>query len=361
MIADVQNVEIQLFCSSPARRMNGLLVESLKSHSGVISVAQESPRKPWLSSLIDLMPLIQSRKQMLQKCVQRENFDVIHYFEMQHSGYLLRNVEIPTASRLAYSNYGSDIYWFYKFPNHARKIRALLSSTDLVFYECSRDLPTLSYNIKSSARLIKTINSGGLAPKKSLVDQTKNAILVKGYSNRWGQSIWAIRTILQLSPLIRDRFRVIMYSCDYHVPSIARLFSMLHGIKLETHLKGSLSHKETLSLFEQAMTHVAISKSDGVPSSTLEAMQAGAVPIQSKSACMEDWITDGVNGFLIDKDRSQLQRSLQKVLTDDQFRTRASRFNSEKLNKSHSVEKVSSAMLEGYEFLFDEKSLSDGV
>ena len=44
---------------------------------------------------------------------------------------------------------------------------------------------------------------------------------------------------------------------------------------------------------------MGISLSDGISTSLLEAMSAGAFPIQTSTACADEWVVDGQTGVLI--------------------------------------------------------------
>lgn len=89
---------------------------------------------------------------------------------------------------------------------------------------------------------------------------------------------------------------MLVYSRDLHDPALARLWDELLGIRVQSFTKGELTHIQTLSLFEVSIMHIWISKSDGIPPSTLEAMRGGANPIKSNTECLEDWIFNGKMG-----------------------------------------------------------------
>lgn len=313
LLLDNTEYRFVLFSSSPGRRINGQLARLLKSRPERISTSAHSPKKPWLTFLVDLFGLA-SRLKKLERCLQEANPDVIHFFEMQHSGYLIQKATRRPKAKYLYSSYGSDIYWFGNQSKHREKISKVLEFTDGVFYECARDLSFMKSHAKNSCSFIKTVNSGALPTRQGKLSSNPTTILIKGYSNKWGMSLWALRQVLKKRDLIAGRYRIVMYSCDYHVPLIAKLWGALKGVEIETHLKGSLSHVEVLKLMEDSICHIAISRSDGIPSATLEAMWGGAIPIQSKTACLEDLITNGENGFLIDIDELELLSALDTVL-----------------------------------------------
>lgn len=349
IIAEQDGLDIFLYCSSPARTINPLLKDTILKDN--VRIDPRSPKNPWFSYALDLLPLFRSRSKALGQSIAFENFDVIHYFEMQHSGYLLNGLEIPPSTRLAYSNYGSDIFWFSRKKRHEKKIQKLLSVTDVVFYECSRDISYISAKAKAGSVFIKTINSGGLEEIGNEPKSGRDKILLKGYSNRWGKAVWALIHLLRMSKTFRDEFTLVVYSCDYHVPFIAKVLCKFMRVRVETHVKGRLTRQQVLELFEQALIHIAISKSDGVPSSTLEAMRGGAIPVQSKTACMEDWIMNGINGYLIDINSTQLMNSVRDILSEPAKINSARVANRLILAEKNSEHLIEGNMRQGYEHL----------
>jgi glycosyltransferase involved in cell wall biosynthesis len=63
---------------------------------------------------------------------------------------------------------------------------------------------------------------------------------------------------------------------------------------------------------------LAISISDGISTSMLEAMAMGSFPIQTSTSCANEWIKDRDTGFIVDPDNvGQIARRLKRALTDD--------------------------------------------
>lgn len=347
---------LKLFSSSPGRVINPKLVNLLEEFPARVSISRFSPKYPWLTYLIDLIPGLSSRRKMLQKCVDEQKFDAIHFFEMQHSGYLLQSLKELPRTKIIYSNYGSDIFWYQKFAKHVRRMQRILSATDLVFYECSRDLIFIKAAAKKGLVTVRTVNSGGLRPlTPTYKPSARSTILVKGYSNRWGKGIWTLLQMSKLTSMLRS-FEVVVYSCDPHVVPLAHLWGLVSRVTIRTHIKGSLSHDETLALFEDSIAHVAMSKSDGIPSSTLEAMRGGAIPIQSNSACMERFIQNGINGFLIPINGSELRKALVTILQDVAFTQKARVENMKLISEVHSEETIAKEAIAGYEAIFETKA-----
>lgn len=348
ILLDNTDYDLLLFGSSPARRLNPKLADLIDKRGQRVSVSADSPKIPVITFLSDKLLKTSFLRKGLERCLAENKFDLIHFFEMQHSGYLLDKVKNKPNTKYAYSSYGSDIFWFRRYQSHKRKISSALEHVDLVFYECERDMDFMRASTKTNCKFVKTVNSGGLKPAESLNQNPRNIILVKGYSNKWGMALWSLWNLGKIKSQIKGQFKVVVYSCDFHVPALAWLWGALLGIRVKSFLKGKLSHSETLELFEKSIMHVAISKSDGIPSSTLEAMRGGAIPIQSNTACMEDWITNGENGFLINIEGVDLREAAERILEDEDFVSTAQKTNQDLIRKKHSPEGVGGLVADAY-------------
>jgi glycosyltransferase involved in cell wall biosynthesis len=83
-----------------------------------------------------------------------------------------------------------------------------------------------------------------------------------------------------------------------------------------------------LKLYGQARISMGISISDGVPNSMLEAMVMGAFPVESTTSCANEWIREGINGFIVPpEDPRLIAEAMSKALTDDQLVNKAAEHN----------------------------------
>jgi glycosyltransferase involved in cell wall biosynthesis len=74
----------------------------------------------------------------------------------------------------------------------------------------------------------------------------------------------------------------------------------LLGIQLNTRLWPRLDRSQLWALFKKARVFVSPSIHDGTPNSLLEAMACGCFPVVGNIESMQEWITSGVNGLLVD-------------------------------------------------------------
>jgi glycosyltransferase involved in cell wall biosynthesis len=72
------------------------------------------------------------------------------------------------------------------------------------------------------------------------------------------------------------------------------------GIRSNTKLWPRLDRSQMWALFKKARVFVSPSIHDGTPNSLLEAMACGCFPVVGNIESMQEWVTPGVNGLLVD-------------------------------------------------------------
>ncbi len=258
--------------------------------------------------------------------------DLIHVNEFQNAGYsYLRARRISKAVRnakLLLTPYGSDIYWFQQYPKHLKRIRSLLIVADAISAECRRDeLLALKYGFQGAFGP-RTPAFGSIEPKLDRALQPiRNTIAIKGYQNHWGQALNALDVIRDLSPQLTD-YTVELFSCNKITIKSAKQLVRDTGLRVIAHPKGSLSNSQVQNILNHSLAMVALSKSDGISASMIEAMVNGAVPIQSRTSCCDEWLDDGVGGFLVDyDDKATIAKHLRYLLENSGFRESAARHN----------------------------------
>jgi L-malate glycosyltransferase len=102
------------------------------------------------------------------------------------------------------------------------------------------------------------------------------------------------------------------------------------GLTSFVHFVGPTPYNELPGYYAAAAIFVSVASSDSTPVSLLEAMACGAVPIVSDLPALREWVTDGVNGFVVDGHNSgALAHAVARLLQDCDLRSRFSRLNRE--------------------------------
>lgn len=100
------------------------------------------------------------------------------------------------------------------------------------------------------------------------------------------------------------------------------------GIEASVHLWPRLSQPQLWALFQRAQVFVSPSAHDGTPNSLLEAMACGCFPVAGDIESLREWITPGVNGFLVNPaDPQALAEAILAALEDPVLRARAAKQN----------------------------------
>jgi glycosyltransferase involved in cell wall biosynthesis len=90
--------------------------------------------------------------------------------------------------------------------------------------------------------------------------------------------------------------------------------------------------------FSQARVAISLAISDGLPGSLVEAMRAGAFPIQSSNSAGPNMIINGESGFLVNpEDIDEIKKALICALEDDELVDSAYEKNLSTLKKKYSL------------------------
>jgi len=273
------------------------------------------------------------RQRALNKILLRRNFDFIHALELQGAGYLVDSLDVDLLKNpsLIVTNWGSDIYFFKKFPDHERRIKSLLAKADYYSAECERDYQ-LARNFNFSGVDLPCIpNAGGfnlvnLSQELSLPSHRKQ-ILIKGYGGIFGRADLPI-SILELVAEEFPSYSFHFYSVTEDVQLLLDQLpkKLLSKIKITT-VKQRISHSEMLREFQKSRVYIGCSESDGVSTSFLEALTTGTYPIQTGTSCANEWVKKGANASIIELTESSLLSAIREALSGDSLVDDASRVN----------------------------------
>lgn len=303
------------------------------------------------------------RALFIGKAIKRQTPNLVHIMETQNGGYPYlayasrsSKHEVRRDYRLVLTLFGSDLYWYSRFPQHEALLRRLLPTIDVLAAECERDiiLATRLGFVGKPARLSPV--SGGLDPSKIAHPQNaddfkaRDVIAIKGYGGTWGLGHIAIRALAEISDKLAGK-RIVVFSAERAARRAADKFLKPLGIKYELYPKFALRHDDMLDLYRKSLVYIGLSKSDGLPASMLEAMSQGAFPIQTSSACTDGWFEPDTSGFVVDVDRvSEVGERVAELLGNPSLLREAQTANLETINKRYSRSKVTKQLT--YDELF---------
>jgi glycosyltransferase involved in cell wall biosynthesis len=154
----------------------------------------------------------------------------------------------------------------------------------------------------------------------------RKVILVKGYQGWAGRALVAFQALRRCLDLLQG-FTVVLYAVVEDVKIAAYLFEQETGIPIKI-VPSFSPEQEILSQFGSARVYIGLSISDGISTSLLESMIMGAFPVQSCTACADEWIQDGKSGMIVPpEDPDEIANAIRRALTDDQLVDQAAEEN----------------------------------
>lgn len=283
---------------------------------------------------VELARWTRSRDQRLAQLIEKIKPDIVHSLEIQNAGYLTLaararlNGKFPT---WVVTNWGSDIFLFGRLSEHVGKIKAVLSACDYYDCECHRDVKLAQdYGFKREVLPVLP-NTGGFDIERmqqfrqSGPTSARRLIVLKGYQGWAGRALVGLRAI-ELSADSLKGYRVAVYLANDDVRIAAALLSHTTGIPVDIIPRSS--HEQMLRLHGRARVSIGLSISDGASTSMLEAMVMGSFPIQSCTACADEWIEDGKSGLIVPpEDPEPIAAAIRRAVSDDCLVDRAAELN----------------------------------
>ena len=274
------------------------------------------------------------RANQLARLVSKIQPKLVHSLEFQAAGYLtlrakkIRGGEFP---RWIATNWGSDIYLFGRLMQHREKIREVLLNCDYYSCECERDIALAREFGFQGTSFPAFPNSGGfdldgLEEVRKTRTSIRKLIMLKGYQHFAGRALVGLRALERCVDILRG-YEICIYSAPADVIFAAELFAEKHGIRMRI-ISSNTSHRDMLTLHGEARISLGLSIADAISTSLLEAMVMGSFPIQSCTACANEWIEHGVSGMIVPpEDPHIIEKAIRTALTDDNLVDKAADIN----------------------------------
>ena len=245
----------------------------------------------------------------------------LHYLETQHSGYLtLGFLKKQKGSFVVGSNWGSDLYWFKRFGRHRKKIIELLKRTDRYLVECQRDYELADELGYQGQKTIVGPNSYNYHPRLNL--KKEKLIVVKGYQGWAGLSHTVLRALVRARTKLKG-FEIVVYSASIRTRLYCKYLGQRFGMTVLAYPKHHFNQNQMRSLFARSSIYIGASRTDGISTSALEAMNQGALPIQTNTSCSGNLIIDGITGFtpgaIEDEIFESIHSALELIVSDRKF------------------------------------------
>ncbi len=292
--------------------------------------------------------LFKDRVRRLANLIRELRPDIIHSMELQTESYHLLEVSRILGGELGapwmVTTWGSDLFYFQRFPEHLGLIKQILQRCNYLIPDCQRDVALArELGFEGQVPLILP-GSGGYAidsMRRSMIPGAPSArktLVLKGYEGWAGRALTAIDALESCASLLAD-FQIVVYGAS---PSVTR---RLRELQLRTGLRTTIlprsPHATMLELFGRSRIALAVNITDGVPNAMLEAMTMGAFPIQSDTESTAEWITHGVNGLLVDpEDPESISAAIRRAIEDPKLVDSAAAHNLQRIVQRLDLETV---------------------
>lgn len=342
--AAFKDEKVVLFASGPNRRVHPRILEQISQNQN-IELMPFSAKYSVIFWALDKVFGGKITSRFLRRLIESSQPVIVHALEFQHSGYLclnaFRGLKVKNFT-FHLTNYGSDIFWYQRFPSHSKKIKELLSIADGYSAECTRDVG-LALKLGFRGRIFEVFPNAGGFPEE-LLNRTlpktseRRLILVKGYDGWVGRARYALAALFLLRRDL-DSFKIVIYSANLKIKVMAFALGLFTKLDFKVYGKSSISHDEMIQLFSKARLYIGVSLSDGISTSLLEAMASGAFPMQTSTACIDDWFKDGESGIsLHSTNPKSIAQQILSVIGDSKTLDSGTKINLETIRKRASIE-----------------------
>ena len=306
------NLQITIFPSRKFRQVNLGLLE-LRRNKQIRIILKSDIFAQFLNGYFDFFFYVIlgryfdyfSRASKLKRIIEAGHFNHVHLVEIQHAGYLYLDAKLDNSHKykLTVTNWGSDIFFFQNEKSHKSKIMELLRIADQYSAECDRDY-ALAKNLGFNGVNLPVIpNAGGFSAevmsRQALPVEQKKKVYIKGYGGKFGLGAVAIEVGMELLKEF-SWIELIIVSVSPELEKIAKELTIKYPNRVKFwSIKSKLKHDEVLHLLGESIIYIGASKSDGISTTFLESLVAGAYPIQTETSCANEWTKKGFNASIV--------------------------------------------------------------
>ncbi len=250
---------------------------------------------------------------------------LLHSMEVQWAGYAcLRASELLGSACPPWlvSNWGSDLFLYRKLAAHRPVLENIARRMDGSLNECARDYDILrSLGFRGATHHVMPASGGiDFSEVPPLADlpapSARRRILVKGYHG-WSGRAQNILSALHLAAAELRRFQISVILASTGLAQAIRCLSRADGLDIVAE-PWEADHKVALQRLTESRMMVGIGISDGIGTSMLEAMAAGAFPIVACTSCADEWFESGRHGVIVDPhDTGGLADAIRMAVADD--------------------------------------------
>jgi glycosyltransferase involved in cell wall biosynthesis len=320
------------------------------------AVGLRTSLRQWLGPLT-----IPRSARQLSDLIDRLQPDLIHAMRIPYEGMLasLAGAGAP----LVVSVWGND------FTLHApatplmkRYTRLALQRATALHADCWRDVRLAqAWGFPAQRRAMVLPGAGGVQPEIFYPPVTLVAEPVV-IQPRGVRAYVDNRVFFNAIPLVLRRFPAARFFCPtmQGEPQATGWVQQL-GITEQVTLLPKQTRGQMADLFRRSRVVVSPTTHDGTPNTLLEAMACGCLPVVGDLESLREWITPGVNGFLVDLSYpQQLAEAILTALEQDALCQRAREMNLRQIAERATYGQVMSTAEQVYSELISDKRVNEG-
>jgi hypothetical protein len=302
------------------------------------------------------------RVNQLSKLIKKIKPDIVHSLEFQHAGYLTLEAKKRLGSQFPpwiVSSWGNDLYLYHRIEEHQEQLKALLAAANYYIADCKRDIPIAKVLGFNGEVLGAYIGGGGYRldaiPKLETLPSpsTRKVILLKGYQHFTGRALFGLRALALCKDILKN-YEIVIYFAGADVKIAAEVVAYDTGLNIS--FFANASHAQWIDLLSRARINIGVSISDGTPLSMLESLLVGTFPIQSYTACVDEWISDGKTGLIVEpEDPHAIAEAIRRALTDDELVDNAAQINSKIVAEQLDYKTIQSEVIDLYRRIAEKK------
>jgi len=279
--------------------------------------------RQWLGPLT-----IPAAGRALQAAVERIQPDLVHAMRIPYEGMTAAaaNLKVP----LLISVWGND------FTLHARSspwmaywTRRAMRASHALHTDCHRDQRIArKWGFDGGYPTLVIPGNGGINP--AIFHQPSEAVLQpvvinpRGFRSYVRNDVFFRSIPMVLEQIPNARFLCSAMAGDPAAEDWVTRLDLAHAVQLLP----TRPHDQMGDIFRSAAVLVSPSTHDGTPNSVLEGMACGCFPVVGRIESLQEWITPGQNGLLVDpSDARSLAQAIITGLTDPDLRARAAKNN----------------------------------
>lgn len=246
---------------------------------------------------------------------------VAHYAKKKKVPYLLQaHGSLPRMMAMQKLKWVYDTLWGYRLLRHASKVIAVtkIEAEQYKSIEIGKDkVEIIPIGVDLSE--FQNLPERGQFRKKYGLDDKQKVILYLGRIHKIKGLDLLVKSFAELIKDLRYVKLAIVGPDDGYLPVLKRVIDDL-GISDRILLTGPLFGRERLAAYVDADVYVLPSVYDMSPSTVMEAC-ACATPVVVTSSCgLANWIEGYQAGYVVPRDKKQLQQALATILTDEKLR-----------------------------------------